>query len=260
MFPSSSSSAPNHARHLYPGTAGNSSGRSDPTTVLAHNQFKILMIGDSGVGKSSILHRYANDQFSPNFLPTIGIDYKIKQLAIEDKLGKRTFRLSLWDTAGQERFRNITKQYFRGAHGMVLVYDSTDRTTFDNVENWLSQIDAGDAASPSGSVVLILVANKCDKPNQEVPDEDGQALADERGIRFFKASAKLNINISEIFLTLVLDIERQQMLRRALGKRHLGSETGDETDSTIRLIRSPKGQDHRGTSSSCCGGSVTVPN
>jgi Ras-related protein Rab-8A len=214
------------------------------------------MIGDSGVGKSSLLHRYANDSFSPNFLPTIGIDYKIKLLTIEDKMGKRNFRLSLWDTAGQERFRNITKQYFRGAHGMVLVYDSTDRASFDNVHHWISQIEQADLGSHSG-VIVTLVANKCDQLNQAVEDEEGQALADEKGIRFFKTSAKNNINVSELFLTLVLDIERRMIMKRALEK---GDEL-NECSEAVRLTKSPRSMqssEYR-SSAGCCGGSVTVP-
>ena len=214
------------------------------------HQYKILMIGDSGVGKSSLLHRYANDSFSPNFLPTIGIDYKIKLLTVEDKIGKRNFRLSLWDTAGQERFRNITKQYFRGAHGMVLVYDSTDRVSFENVNHWISQIEEADMGESSG-VIVTLVANKCDQINQEVSEEEGQALADERGIRFFKTSAKQNINVSEAFLILVLDIERRHVLRRALNKL----EDSESVHLTTDLPKDTSSYKDPG----CCGGSVTVP-
>jgi small GTP-binding protein len=240
------------------GSASTSSlaSTSSSSGILFANQFKILMIGDSGVGKSSILHRYANDQFSPNFLPTIGIDYRIKLLTIEDKMGKRNFRLSLWDTAGQERFRNITKQYFRGAHGMVLVYDSTDRVSFDNVQHWISQIENADLGSPSG-VIVTLVANKCDQPNQEVGEDEGQALADEKGIRFFKTSAKQNINVSELFLTLVLDVERRQISRRALDKLDEMSEYS-ETVHLTKSERNGAGSEYRG-SAGCCGGSVTVP-
>ena len=217
------------------------------------------MLGDSGVGKSSLVHRYTSDHFSPNFLPTIGIDYKIKHLRIEDKIGKRNIRLAIWDSAGQERFRNITKQYFRGAHGMVLVYDCSDRASFDNVNNWLWQIDQNEGTEFNGGagVVITLVANKCDTAVQEVSDEEGQALADERCIRFFKTSAKSNINVSEMFLTLILDIERRLMARQLLDtQKGFG---GDGNSKSISLTRMTSSGSTTGYS--CCGGmsATTVP-
>ena len=95
-----------------------------------------LMIGDSGVGKTCLLLRYANDSFSPTFITTIGIDFKIKNVEVD---GKR-IKLQIWDTAGQERFRTITTSYFRGAQGILLVYDVTDRRSFESIRNWISQI------------------------------------------------------------------------------------------------------------------------
>ena len=99
-------------------------------------QIKLLMIGDSGVGKTCLLLRYANDSFSPTFITTIGIDFKIKQIHLDGK----DIKLQIWDTAGQERFRTITTSYFRGAQGILLVYDVTDRGSFENIRNWVSQI------------------------------------------------------------------------------------------------------------------------
>ena len=99
-------------------------------------QCKLLMIGDSGVGKTCLLLRYANDSFSPTFITTIGIDFKIKNIDVD---GKRV-KLQIWDTAGQERFRTITTSYFRGAQGILLVYDVTDRRSFESIRNWISQI------------------------------------------------------------------------------------------------------------------------
>jgi len=99
-------------------------------------QIKLLMIGDSGVGKTCLLLRYANDSFSPTFITTIGIDFKIKTI----ELGGKVVKLQIWDTAGQERFRTITTSYFRGAQGILLVYDVTDRGSFENIKNWVGQI------------------------------------------------------------------------------------------------------------------------
>ena len=99
-------------------------------------QIKLLMIGDSAVGKTSLLLRYANDTFSSTFITTIGIDFKIKTV----HLGGKKVKLQIWDTAGQEQFRTITRSYFRGAQGIVLVYDITDRRTFNSVRSWMAQI------------------------------------------------------------------------------------------------------------------------
>ena len=117
-------------------------------------QIKLLMIGDSAVGKTSLLLRYANDTFSSTFITTIGIDFKIKTVDLD---GRRV-KLQIWDTAGQEQFRTITRSYFRGAQGIVLVYDITDRGTFNSVRSWMAQIaDHADA-----QVNRVLVANKSD--------------------------------------------------------------------------------------------------
>merc|ERR1712072_230852 len=98
-------------------------------------QIKLLMIGDSGVGKTCLLLRYANDTFSPTFITTIGIDFKIKTIELDGKV----IKLQIWDTAGQERFRTITSSYYRGAHGIIVVYDVTDQESFNNVKTWLNE-------------------------------------------------------------------------------------------------------------------------
>ena len=106
----------------------------DPSVYDMH--IKLLMLGDTGVGKTCLLLRYAYDSFSPTFITTIGIDFKIKHILLD---GLRV-KLQIWDTAGQERFRTITVSYFKGAHGIILCYDVTDRDTFENVRHWIEQI------------------------------------------------------------------------------------------------------------------------
>eukprot|EP01083_Nonionella_stella_P172877 594594_1 len=98
---------------------------------------KVVMVGDSGVGKSSLLKRFANRDFTGDYISTIGVDFEIKTLEIDGK----TVKLQIWDTAGQERFRTITSSYYRGAHGIIIVYDITDKESFDNVRQWLFEID-----------------------------------------------------------------------------------------------------------------------
>jgi len=115
---------------------------------------KLLLIGDSGVGKSCLLLRYSDDSFTSSFITTIGIDFKIKSIIIETSKVK----LQVWDTAGQERFRTITTAYYRGAMGILLVYDVTDENSFANVRNWMRQIDQ----NASANVNRLLIANKCD--------------------------------------------------------------------------------------------------
>jgi Ras-related protein Rab-8A len=163
-------------------------------------QVKLLMIGDSGVGKTCLLLRYANDSFSPTFITTIGIDFKIKNIDVE---GTR-IKLQIWDTAGQERFRTITTSYFRGAQGILLVYDVTDRRSFESIRNWISQIQQ----HADVHVNKILVGNKCDMLDEKVVStEEGQKLAKEFGIDFWECSAKNDINVDDSFIGIAKSVK-----------------------------------------------------
>ncbi|CCF56465.1 hypothetical protein KAFR_0B01660 [Kazachstania africana CBS 2517] len=155
---------------------------------------KILLIGDSGVGKSCLLVRFVEDKFSPSFITTIGIDFKIKTVDINGKKVK----LQLWDTAGQERFRTITTAYYRGAMGIILVYDVTDERTFTNIKQWFKTVN--DHANDDAQ--LLLVGNKSDMDTRLVTYEQGEALAKELGLPFVESSAKDDQNVNEIFFTL----------------------------------------------------------
>lgn len=114
--------------------------------------FKILLIGNSGVGKSSLLLRFADDTFTDNFMPTIGVDFKIRTLEVDG----RTIKLQIWDTAGQERFKTITSSYYKGAHGIIVVYDITDKESFKNIDTWMTEVEK----HASDNVSRILVGNK----------------------------------------------------------------------------------------------------
>jgi Ras-related protein Rab-8A len=163
---------------------------------------KLLLIGDSGVGKSCLLLRFSDDSFTPSFITTIGIDFKIRTIELD---GKR-IKLQIWDTAGQERFRTITTAYYRGAMGILLVYDVTDERSFKNIRNWFSNIEQ----HASEGVNKILIGNKCDWVEKKaITKEQGQALADEFGIKFLETSAKANINVEEAFFTLARDIKKR---------------------------------------------------
>ncbi|KFY26590.1 hypothetical protein V493_04000 [Pseudogymnoascus sp. VKM F-4281 (FW-2241)] len=163
---------------------------------------KLLLIGDSGVGKSCCLLRFSEDSFTPSFITTIGIDFKIRTIELD---GKRV-KLQIWDTAGQERFRTITTAYYRGAMGILLVYDVTDERSFNNIRTWFSNVEQ----HATEGVNKILIGNKCDWDDKRtVSTERGQALADELGIPFLEVSAKANINVEKAFFSLASDIKRR---------------------------------------------------
>jgi len=170
--------------------------------------FKLLIIGDSGVGKSSLLVRFADNHFSGNYITTIGVDFKIRTIEIQ---GERV-KLQIWDTAGQERFRTITSTYYRGTHGVIVVYDVTSGESFANVKRWLHEIDQN-----CDVVNRILVGNKNDDPERKVVlTEDAKRFADQMGIQLFETSAKDNINVEEMFRAvtqLVLKSKKDQKER-----------------------------------------------
>lgn len=161
--------------------------------------YKLLLIGDSGVGKTCLIIRFAEDNFNSTYISTIGIDFKVKTIEVEGKKVK----LQVWDTAGQERFKTITTAYYRGAMGIILVYDITDEKSYENIQNWMKSIKE----NASAGVSQMLLGNKCDiEAKRKVPKETGEKLAKDHGIRFFETSAKSSINVEESFLALARDI------------------------------------------------------
>merc|ERR1712087_1012729 len=163
---------------------------------------KLLLIGDSGVGKTCLLLRYNDNSFNQTFIATIGIDFKIKTINLDGK----TIKLQIWDTAGQERFRTITSAYYRGAMGILLVYSVTDEQSFQNIRNWIRNIEQHAA----DNVNRLLIGNKCDMISEKVVETArGQDLADEYSIRFFEASAKTNIHVKEAFESIASDIKQR---------------------------------------------------
>lgn len=170
--------------------------------------FKLLIIGDSGVGKSSLLMRFADNTFTGSFITTIGVDFKIRTIMVN---GERV-KLQIWDTAGQERFRTITSTYYRGTHGVLVVYDVTSGESFANVKRWLHEIDQN-----CDIVNRILVGNKDDDPSRKVVlTQDAKQFADQIGIQLFETSAKDNKNVEEMFMAiteLVLATKKEQQNR-----------------------------------------------
>jgi len=153
---------------------------------------KVVMVGDSGVGKSSLLKRFASREFTGDYISTIGVDFEIKTLEIDGK----TVKLQIWDTAGQERFQNITTSYYRGAHCIILVYDITQLETFEHVHKWHRQIQE----HSNNNVQILLVGNKSDlQENRQVPYEDAETMAQQLGISVFETSAKDSTNVDQAF-------------------------------------------------------------
>uniref|UniRef100_A0A6G1S7E1 Ras-related protein Rab-3 n=1 Tax=Aceria tosichella TaxID=561515 RepID=A0A6G1S7E1_9ACAR len=158
--------------------------------------FKILIIGNSSVGKTSFLFRYADDSFTSAFVSTVGIDFKVKTVIRKEK----RMKLQIWDTAGQERYRTITTAYYRGAMGFILMYDVTNEDSFNSVQDWVTQIKT----YSWDNAQVILVGNKSDIERDRVISYDrGKQLADQLGLEFFETSAKENINVKNVFERLV---------------------------------------------------------
>ena len=175
--------------------------------------YKILILGDSSVGKTCFLMRYADNIFQETHMSTIGIDYKLKNIYLEnDKLVK----LQIWDTAGQDRFHSITKTYYKGANGIILIYSVIDRKTFANVRNWLSSIKN----EVSDKVVIFLVGNKIDAEDlREVTYEQGEEMAESYKLPFFECSAKTAENIEATFNALVKKILENNEQTSSKGKK-----------------------------------------
>eukprot|EP00828_Plagiopyla_frontata_P014598 TRINITY_DN1909_c0_g4_i1.p1 TRINITY_DN1909_c0_g4~~TRINITY_DN1909_c0_g4_i1.p1 ORF type:complete len:213 (+),score=41.00 TRINITY_DN1909_c0_g4_i1:106-744(+) len=160
---------------------------------------KLLIIGDSGVGKTNILLRICDNKYVESHLTTIGIDFKIKTIEVD----KKKIKMQIWDTAGQDRFKTITQTYYKGAMGIILTYSINDRNSFSHIENWMEQI----RSNANENVCLMLVANKVDLPNRVVEVSEGEQLASNYNIPFMETSAKNNINITELFEAMARQIK-----------------------------------------------------
>nr|ABK94045.1 unknown [Populus trichocarpa] len=173
--------------------------------------FKVVLIGDSGVGKSNLLSRFTRNEFCLESKSTIGVEFATRTLQVEG----RTVKAQIWDTAGQERYRAITSAYYRGALGALLVYDVTKPTTFENVSRWLKELrDHADS-----NIVIMLIGNKTDlKHLRAVATEDAQSYAEKEGLAFIETSALEATNVEKAFQTILSEIYR------IVSKKSLSSE------------------------------------
>ena len=182
--------------------------------------FILVLIGDSGVGKSCLLLRFADDKWTDSYISTIGVDFKIRTIELDGK----TIKLQIWDTAGQERFRTISSTYYRGAHGIIVVYDVTNRASFDNVKRWLTEIDK----YAREGVNKLLVGNKADGTTPEhmavrqVSAGEGKEFAESVGINFLETSDKSGSFVDTAFLMMAHDIKTKMTSVSGGGSRNTG--------------------------------------
>jgi small GTP-binding protein len=175
------------------------------------NTFRVLLLGDSSVGKTCILLRYDDETFTENHISTIGVDYITKIIETENvylkdnkeldnKNKNKNIKLQIWDTAGQDKFRCITKNYFRGSNGIMLIFDITNPLSLKNIKNWVNQI----RESLSDEVCITLIGNKSDLDNKRIINfEDAEKIAKDFNMDYYETSAKMNINIKEAFKNLM---------------------------------------------------------
>ena len=199
--------------------------------------FKVLLIGNSSVGKSSLLLRFVDNQWNDLFVPTIGVDFKIRTMEIDNK----NVKLQIWDTAGQERFKNITASYYRGAHGIFVVYDISDTESFKNINNWLIEIEK----NANKNVYKILVGNKCDlEDKRTVSYQQGKELAETYGMQFIETSAKSNTNVDEAFHLLGREVMKMSLNDK---EKNFGNKNKMKLDKKTEDIVFQQKQ-------GCCGG------
>jgi len=201
--------------------------------------FKLLLIGDSGVGKTCLIFRFCEDIFQQSFISTIGIDFKIKTVEI----GGKRIKLQIWDTAGQERFHTITVSYYRNAHGIFLVYDITRRESFENVTNWVRQVQQ----NAKEDVERMLIGNKADMEDQrQVAKERGKQLAMEFSMPFVETSCKTGENVEKAFLDMTMAILR----RNPSGASAAQSAGSSRPATTVTVEGQPPNSS--GLSARCC--------
>lgn len=204
--------------------------------------FKVVIIGDSAVGKSNLLSRYSRNEFNLHSKATIGVEFQTQSMEIEGK----EVKAQIWDTAGQERFRAVTSAYYRGAVGALVVYDISRRSTFDSVSRWLHELDT----HSDTTVAKMLVGNKCDLENiRDVSVEEGKSFAEAEGLFFMETSALDSTNVKTAFEIVIKEIYNN------VSRKVLNSDSYKAELSLNRVSITNNGTDESKKSSkgfSCC--------
>ena len=162
---------------------------------------KFIIIGDAAVGKSNLLVRYTSGQFKEEYQLTIGVEFGSNNVIISDN----TYRIQIWDTAGQENFRSITRSYYKNTACAIIVYEISNKKSFENISSWIEECKN---TAPK-SILMVLVGNKCDLDNREVTEEEGREFAEKNGMLFFETSAKTGKNVEELFKQSVKVIDQK---------------------------------------------------
>jgi Ras-related protein Rab-1A len=160
---------------------------------------KLLVIGDSGVGKSSLLLRFADDGFTDSYISTIGVDFKIRTIEIDNKVVK----LQIWDTAGQERFRTIVSSYYRGANGVILTYSTTDMDSFSHLDMWRVEIEH---YAPEIISIVLCGTKSDDQKHRQVSFDEGKNYSERHNYKFLETSSKSNFNVESIFMEITREV------------------------------------------------------
>ncbi|KAK9454414.1 ras family-domain-containing protein [Dipodascopsis uninucleata] len=203
--------------------------------------FKVVLIGDSGVGKSNLLSRFTRDEFNLESKSTIGVEFATRSISVDGK----TIKAQIWDTAGQERYRAITSAYYRGAVGALLVYDISKNSTYENVTRWLKELrDHADS-----NIVIMLVGNKSDLRHlRAVPTEEAKNFAAENNLSFIETSALDASNVELAFQNILTEIYRIVSSKQLDQGADAGPRPGEGT--TISFTRTP--EEEKKDSSKCC--------
>ena len=207
--------------------------------INGQGSLSFILIGDSTVGKSCFITRYFKNQFYETFVTTIGVNKEIKHV----KIGDDCYKLTLWDTAGQERFRSLPKKYYQNADGVLLLFDVTNKDSFNNVEGWIKDVknnsnkNFGGENGTESEISLYLIGNKIDLPNREVTKEEAQTQAKSLGMKYFEVSCKYNMNIPEVMNKMIMDCHMK----------------ANHIDNCFKLSAEKSGKEHRKGIGSCCG-------
>ena len=199
--------------------------------------FKILILGDSFVGKTNMLKRFLNNEFDMNTKETVGVEFGSKNFIFGEN---DIIKAQIWDTAGQERYRSVTKAYYKGAKGALLVYDITRKSTFENIDNWLIDL----RTNADKDILIVLIGNKSDLlDNREVSSEDAQTKAEQYNIAFMETSAKSGDNISKAFTELV-----EQVYKANISLLQSDVQIKDNNEDGVNLNKEEK----KTKKNSCC--------